>query len=194
MNAPRRTLAVLILVLAVTAPARAQEPLDPSAPHVSAELRVEVTAQNCVIRSGPGESYAVVAFEEEGAEFDVLAKKGDWYNVRITSTQTGWVHATLVRSFHDMSNLEFRPNPRLFSRVGSFALTGFGGAYSFDRKSNSLLLGGRISYFLFEYLDVEGTVGWSRIVRPAEIVESLFGLELAEEDFHMLFYALNVNV
>jgi len=194
MNFLRRTTAVLVVCLAMAAPAIGQETLDASAPHVSAELRVEITAESSVIRTGPGEDYAIVAFHEEGDQFDVLAKKGDWYNVRLTSTQTGWIHASLVRTFHDMSKLEFRPNPRLFSRVGSFGLTGFGGAYSFDRKSNALLLGGRVNYFLFEYLDVEGTVGWSHIVRPAEIVESLFGLELAEEDFHMLFYALNVNL
>jgi outer membrane beta-barrel protein len=92
-----------------------------------------------------------------------------------------------------MSKLEFRPNPRLFSRVGSFSLTGYGGAYSFDRKSNSLLIGGRTGYYLFDYVEVEGAVGWAHIVRPAEIVESLFQLELAEEDFHMLFYSMNLN-
>ncbi len=187
-------LAVLcLLALPVIAHAEDQ-PLDPDAPFVSDELMVELTADDVVLRSGPGQEFAVVGFHEKGERFAVLAKKGDWYDVRIDTVRTGWVHATLCREFHDLSGLEFRPNPRLFSRVGSFALTGFGGAYSFDRKSNALLLGGRVSYFLFEYVDVEGTVGWSRIVRPAEIVESLFDLELAEEDFHMLFYALNVNL
>jgi outer membrane beta-barrel protein len=40
---------------------------------------------------------------------------------------------------------------------------------------------------------VEGSVGYTHVVRPAEIVESLFGLRLEEEDFHMLFYAMNVT-
>lgn len=188
---------VLLLVsatcLATVCTAHAQTEA-PQGGHVSRELMVEITAQSSVIRSGPGEDFAIVAFQEEGAKFPVLAKKDDWYNVRVSETQTGWVHRSLVREFHDLSHLEFRPNPKLFSRVGSFALTGFGGAYSFDRKSNALLLGGRLAYFLFEYLDVEGTVGWSHIVRPAEIVESLFDLELAEEDFHLLYYSMNFNL
>jgi outer membrane beta-barrel protein len=185
-------LATLLAMLACTSFARAAE--EPYGAHVSRELMVEITTRSSVIRSGPGEDFAIVAFQEEGAKFPVLAKKDDWYNVRVSATQTGWVHKSLVREFHDLSHLEFRPNPKMFSRVGSFALTGFGGAYSFDRKSNALLLGGRLAYYLFEYVDVEGTVGWSHIVRPAEIVESLFDLELAEEDFHLLYYAMNVNL
>ena len=179
------------LVIVFPDAARASEPYGG---HVSRELMVDITTQSSVIRGGPGENFAIVAFQEKGARFPVLAKKDDWYNVRVSATQTGWVHRSLVREFHDLSHLEFRPNPKLFSRVGSFALTGFGGAYSFDRKSNSLLLGGRLAYFLFEYVDVEGTIGWSHIVRPAEIVENLFDLELAEEDFHLLYYAMNVNL
>ena len=38
-------------------------------------------------------------------------------------TDTGWIHASLCEEFGDMSDLEFRPNPRLFSRVGSFSFT-----------------------------------------------------------------------
>lgn len=196
MSALRCTSAVLLVFLLGAVPVAAQTapPADAAEPFVSTRIMVRVTAESSVIRSGPGQDYAVVGFHEEGDRFDVLAVKDGWYNVRVDATRTGWIHANLVETYHDMSDLEFRPNPRLFSRVGSFALTGFGGAYSFDRKSNSLLLGGRLGYFVFEYLDVEGTLGWSHVVRPAEIVESLFGLELAEEEFHMLFYALNVNL
>ena len=183
----------LALLLSSGGTSSAQD-TQPYGGHVSRELMVEITTKSSVIRSGPGETFAIVAFQEEGAKFPVLAKKEDWYNVRVSETQTGWVHKSLVREFHDLSHLEFRPNPKLFSRVGSFALTGFGGAYSFDRKSNALLAGGRLAYFLFEYIDVEGTVGWSHIVRPAEIVESLFNVELAEEEFHLLYYAMNVNL
>jgi outer membrane beta-barrel protein len=93
-----------------------------------------------------------------------------------------------------MSDLEYRPNPRLFSRIGSFSFTAYTGGYAFDRKSNSLVLGGRLGYYVFEYVEVEGSVGWTHVVRPAEIVESLFDLTLEEEDFHMLFYAVNLNL
>ena len=57
-----------------------------------------------------------------------------------------------------------------------------------------VVLGTRLGYYVLEYVEVEGSVGWTHVVRPAEIVESLFNLALEEEDFHMLFYAMNVNV
>jgi outer membrane beta-barrel protein len=128
-----------------------------------------------------------------GSRHRVIAKSDDWYNVVLSETETGWIHASLCREYDDMSDLEFRPNPKLFSRVGSFSLTAYTGAYAFDRKSNSLVIGGRLGYYLFDHLEVEGSLGWSHITRPAEIVESLFDLSLAEEDFHMLFYQMNLT-
>ena len=50
-----------------------------------------------------------------------------------------------------------------------------------------------MGYYVLEYVGVEGNLGWTHVQRPAEIVESLFGLTLEEEDFHMLYYALNLN-
>ena len=163
--------------------------------YVLTEKSVRLTRSgDNVVRSGPGNAFAMVAVQPKGATFVVIAKKDDWYNVRLDATNTGWVHASLCEEFDDMSDLEFRPNPRLFSRVGSFSLTAYAGGYAFDRKSNSLALGGRVGYYVLEYLGVEGNVGWTHVQRPAEIVESLFGLTLEEEDFHMLYYALNLNL
>jgi len=61
----------------------------------------------------------------------------------------------------DFSDLEFKPNPKLYSRTGSFVLTGYGGAYAFDRKSNSLVLGGRLGYYVFDFLQADGGVSWT---------------------------------
>lgn len=164
-------------------------------PHVLKEKKVRLSGSgDNVVRSGPGNSFAIVGVFPKGEEFVVIAKRDDWYNIRLSDTNTGWVHASLCKEFDDMSDLEFRPNPKLFSRVGSFALTGYGGGYAFDRKSNSLVLGGRLAYHVFEFLTVEGNVGWTHVVRPAEIVERLFNLALEEEDFHLLYYAFNANV
>jgi len=145
------------------------------------------------VRLGPGERYAVQKLVPKGSVFPVLAKKGDWYNVRLSESETGWVHESLCHEHDDLSGLEFRPNPRLFSRIGSFAVTAYGGGYSFDRKSNSLATGGRLGYYVFDFIEVEGGVSWTHVQRPAEIVESLFDLRLEAEDFHMLFYEMNVN-
>jgi len=163
-------------------------------PHVLREKKVRLKGDDNVIRSGPGNTFSIVGVYSKGNEFTVIAKKEEWYNVRLSDTNTGWVHASLCQEFDDMSDLEFRPNPRMFSRIGSFSFTAFTGGYAFDRKSNSLVLGGRVGYYLFEFAEVEGSVGWTHVVRPAEIVESLFGLTLEQEDFHMVYYAMNANI
>lgn len=190
---------VLASVYAGTAEAAADstQPGDtpqPNAPHVLTERKVRLTGENNVLRSGPGNTFAIVGIYPENAEFVVIAKRGDWYDVRLSDTNTGWIHSSLCEEFADMSDLEFRPNPRLFSRVGSFDFTAYVGGYAFDRKSNSLVLGGRLGYNVLEFLEVEGSIGWTHVVRPAEIVESLFNLALEEEEFYMLSYAFNANI
>jgi len=143
-----------------------------------------------VVRTGPGESFAIATVVNDKAEFAVVAKHGDWYGVRLSDTETGWIHASLCKEFDDLSDLEWRPNPKLYSRTGSFIVGGYLGGYSFDRKSNSLVVGGRLGYYVFDRLQFEGGVGWTHVHRPAEIVESLFGVSLEAEDFGMLFYHL----
>jgi len=165
-----------------------------NAPYMLTEKKVRLKGDDNVVRSGPGNTFSIVGVYSKGNEFTVIAKKEEWYNVRLSDTNTGWVHASLCQEFDDMSDLEFRPNPRMFSRIGSFSFTAFTGGYAFDRKSNSLVLGGRVGYYLFEFAEVEGSVGWTHVVRPAEIVESLFGLTLEQEDFHMVYYAMNANI
>jgi outer membrane beta-barrel protein len=146
-----------------------------------------------VIRSGPGGDYGIVGVYPDGTVFPVIAKSGPWYDVQLPDRRTGWVHASLCKEFQDLSDLEFRPNPKLFTRTGSYMMTGYAGAYAFDRKSNSLVLGGRLGYYVFDRFLVEGGAAWTHVHRPAEIVESLFGLSLEAEDFQMLFYSLDLT-
>ena len=151
--------------------------------------RVRLTgASRNVVRSGPGESYAVVGVYKSGTEFPVFAKSGDWNGVKLSETETGWIHHSLCKEMDDMSGLEFKPNPRLYSRTGAFMLEGYGGGYAFDQKSNSFVAGGRLGYYVFDRVIVEGGLAWTHVYRPAEIVESLFSLSLEAEDFHMLSY------
>jgi len=190
----RRIAPAVLLLAFCTAPARADElPAPPVNPESTRRVRLDRESHN-VLRMGPGEDFAVTAVVPEGSSFEVIAKSGNWYNVRVSESQTAWVHSSLCHEYDDMSALEFRPNPRLFSRIGTFTVTGYGGGYSFDRKSNSLLLGGRLGYYIFDFINVEGGVAWTHVTRPAEIVESLFDLTLEAEDFHMLFYDMNANV
>ncbi len=166
----------------------------PAAPVMNPQLkvgskRVRLTgAARNVVRSGPGDTYAVVGVFKAKTEFPVFAKSGDWYGVKLSDTETGWVHRSLCKELDDVSGLEFKPNPRLYSRTGAFLLEGYTGGYAFDQKSNSLVAGGRLGYYVFDRLTVEGGLSWTHVRRPAEIVESLFGLSLEAEDFHMMFY------
>jgi outer membrane beta-barrel protein len=153
------------------------------------KVKLDQSADN-VVRSGPGERFAIAGVFPKGTVFPVIAKSGDWYNVRLSDSETGWIHSSLCHEFDDLSDLEFKPNPKLYSRTGTYMLTGYAGAYAFDRKSNSFVTGGRIGYYIFDRLQAEGGVSWTHVHRPAEIVESLFNLSLEAEDFHMLFYHL----
>jgi outer membrane beta-barrel protein len=169
--------------------------VDAGTPWASTKTLVALDrADDNVVRLGPGEGYAVLEVAPRDAEYPVLTKRGDWYNVRLSESRTGWIHESLCSERHDLSGLEFRPNPKMFSRIGSFTLTGWGGGYSFDRKSNSIALGGRVGYYLLDRLQFEGGVSWTHVDRPAEIVESLFALSLEPEKFHMLFYEMNANL
>lgn len=153
----------------------------------SRRVRLTGAARN-VVRSGPGDTYAVVGVYRAKTEFPVFAKSGDWIGVRLSDTETGWVHRSLCRELDDMAGLEFKPNPRLYSRTGAFLVEVYAGGYAFDQKSNSLVAGGRLGYYVFDRVTVEGGLAWTHVRRPAEIVESLFGLSLEAEDFHMLSY------
>jgi outer membrane beta-barrel protein len=155
------------------------------------KVRLHASDHN-VVRTGPGDRYAIVGVYAKGEVFPVIAKSGDWYNIRVSDIATGWIHSSLCEEFEDLSYLEYRPNPKLYSRTGSFVLGAWAGGYAFDRKSNSLTIGGRLDYYLFDRLQAEVGLGWTHVTRPAEIVESLFGLTLEAEDFHMLFYDLNL--
>ncbi len=145
-----------------------------------------------VARSGPGNNFAIVGTYPRETSFPVIAKSGAWYGVRLSETETGWVHSSICREMDDLSGLEFRPNARLYSRTGSYVLSGYSGAYAFDRKSNSFVFGGRLGYYLFDRVQAEAGVSWAHVHRPAEIVESLFNLTLEAEDFPMLFYQMNL--
>jgi outer membrane beta-barrel protein len=147
-----------------------------------------------VVRTGPGERFALVGVYADGTVLEVIAKRGEWYNVRLSESETGWIHSSLCHEFDDLSDLEFRINPRMYSRIGAFTLGGYGGGYAFDRKSNSLAVGGRLGYYVLDFLEVEGQVAYTRINRPQEIVESLFDLRLESERFSMLYYSMNVLV
>jgi outer membrane beta-barrel protein len=177
------------------APAIAPAPAAPapdapgSRPVVGIAVKLVRSSGN-VVRTGPGNGYGLVGTYPKGTTFPVITRSGDWYSVRVSDTESGWVHASLCREEQDLSGLQWRPNPKLYTRTGSYVLGGYSGAYAFDRKSNSLVAGGRLGYYVFDRIEAEAGVAWTHVHRPAEIEESLFALSLEAEDFHMLFYHL----
>ena len=178
---------------AAPAVAASSAPAQPNArPAYVRKVRFVHESHN-VVRSGPGENYSIVGVYPGKTAYPVIAKSGDWYNVRLSDTETGWVHKSLCKEFDDLSDLQFRPNPRLYSRTGSFLLSAYSGGYAFDRESNSFVLGGGLGYYVFDRVQVEAGLAWTHVHRPAEIVESLFDLSLEAENFHMLFYHVNAN-
>ena len=155
-------------------------------------LMVRLTGKpRTVLRTGPSDRDAIAGVFPPGTSFTVLGKNGDWVNVRLSPTESAWVHASLCSEYEDLSGQKMSPNPRLYTRTGSFVLEGYAAGYAFDRESNSLALGGRLAYYVFDRFQVETGAGWTHVHRPAEIVESLFGLSLEADDFDMLFYHLN---
>lgn len=164
-----------------------------NAPIAAQKMARLVGRPRTVVRSGPSEGDAIAAVHAPGTELAVLGREGDWIHVRLSPTESGWVHVSLCDTFDAQSGEPMRPNPKLYTRTGSYLLEGYAGGYAFDRKSNSLALGGRLAYYVFDRLQVETGVAWTHVHRPAEIVESLFGLSLEAEDFHMLFYHVNAT-
>ena len=175
----------------VTPSPDATTPLPPGAIPTTRVVKLVHASRN-VVRSGPGEEYSIVGVYPKGTVLPVIAKRESWYGVRLNPDETGWINASLCKESDDVSDLEFRANPKLYSRMGSYMLTVYGGGYAFDRKSNSLVIGGRLGYYLFDRVQAEAGLSWTHVHRPAEIVESLFDLALEAEDFHMLFYQMNV--
>jgi outer membrane beta-barrel protein len=191
---------VVIPVPAVSAPESpaAITPLPTAHAQGNAPLATVLTARltgrpRTVLRTGPSDGDAIAGVYPPGTTFTVLGRNGDWVNVRLSPTESAWVHASLCSEFEDVSHVKMSPNPRLYTRTGSFVLVGYAAGYAFDRESNSLALGGRLAYYVFDRLQVETGVGWTHVHRPAEIVESLFGLSLEADDFDMLFYHLNTT-
>jgi outer membrane beta-barrel protein len=177
-----------------SSPAAVAAPVAPVASPGASIHKVRLTGtEHNVVRTGPGDRFAIAGIFDKGAVFPVIAKSGDWYNIRVSDTESGWIHSSLCEEFEDLSALEFKPNPKIYTRTGTFVLTGYTGAYAFDRKSNSLVLGARLGYYIFDRVQADGGLAWTHVTRPREIVESLFGLMLEAEDFHMLFYQLGLT-
>ncbi|KQP22531.1 SH3 domain-containing protein [Pseudorhodoferax sp. Leaf267] len=86
-----------------------------------AQQFVGITAREANMRSGPGTHHAVTWSLSRGYPLQVVARRGDWLQVRDVERDTGWVHRSLTgKSTHmavkaRVANL--RQQPRTSGRL-----------------------------------------------------------------------------
>ncbi|MGM0844122.1 MAG: SH3 domain-containing protein [Bacillota bacterium] len=67
------------------------------AERASAEgTKVIINTQSLNVRNGPGLSFSVAKQVHKGDEFTVVSTDRDWYEIKLTSSKTGWVANWLV--------------------------------------------------------------------------------------------------
>ena len=52
--------------------------------------------ENCRIRSGPGQSFAILFTVEKGVPFKVIQRKNSWIQIQHADGDKGWVYQSLV--------------------------------------------------------------------------------------------------
>ena len=74
------------------------------------------TTYNLNVRSGPGTSHGIVGAVPGGSttRYDILGKNAataTWYQIRLSNTVTGWVHANYIQTHGDLSDITVTWNP-----------------------------------------------------------------------------------
>ncbi|WP_241236202.1 SH3 domain-containing protein [Brevibacillus marinus] len=59
--------------------------------------QIESSVTNLNVRSGPGQSHAVVSQINPGQAYPVVAQNGQWFQIQLPDGQTGWVAGWLVK-------------------------------------------------------------------------------------------------
>lgn len=90
---------------------------------VLAQQFVSVTAREANVRSGPGTQHAVHWSLSRGYPLQVIARRGEWLQVRDFEKDTGWVHRSLTGKSTHMAVqarvANMRQQPRVKSPVVS---------------------------------------------------------------------------
>ncbi|MED4585565.1 SH3 domain-containing protein [Brevibacillus choshinensis] len=59
--------------------------------------QIESTTDNLNVRSGPGQTYAVVQTINPGTRYKIVQKNGDWIQIQLSGQTKGWVASWLVK-------------------------------------------------------------------------------------------------
>lgn len=68
-----------------------------------AQQFVEITAREANMRAGPGDRHAVQWSLSRGYPLQVIARRGEWLQVRDIEKDTGWVHRSLTGKSQHMA-------------------------------------------------------------------------------------------
>src|SRR5690606_24062335 len=86
-----------------------------------AQQFVDITAREANMRSGPGSQHAVQWSLSRGYPLQVMARRGEWVQVRDFEKDTGWVHRSLTGKSKPMAVkakvANMRAAPRTNARV-----------------------------------------------------------------------------
>ncbi|HVR52570.1 MAG TPA: SH3 domain-containing protein [Pseudorhodoferax sp.] len=86
-----------------------------------AQQYVSITAREANMRSGPGTQHAVQWSLSRGYPLQVMARRGEWLQVRDHENDSGWVHRSLTgRSTHKVVRVpvaNLRAQPRANARL-----------------------------------------------------------------------------
>ncbi len=155
--------------------------------------RVRVKSDTPVLlRGGPGGDYAIVATAMPGDILPVAARVGSWYSVGTEPGHTGWISASRVEELDP--EVHFITDPHRFHRQQDFVFTPVSGLYSAEQQSNTVIVGGRLGYFLTDRYEVEAGLDFTRVKRARDDVEEIFNLTLEEATSQVLQYQANLLV
>lgn len=58
--------------------------------------KVTITGEIVNVREQPGTTYSIVTQIHQGETYDLLDRKGDWYKIKLSANQTGWIASWLA--------------------------------------------------------------------------------------------------
>ncbi|MBM7660701.1 N-acetylmuramoyl-L-alanine amidase [Bacillus mesophilus] len=83
--------------------------------------KVVINVDSLHVRSGPGLSYNLVSSVDRNEEYEVIAKDGDWIQIKLSNNLSGWVASWLVSEKKEEKKEETSSNPVKLGKLESTA-------------------------------------------------------------------------
>jgi len=142
-------------------------------------LRLQVIDPYADVHSGPGRGYPIFYAVEEGEFIEILARRPDWYEIRLSSGRTGWVTAAQIsRSIQETGEPADLPNVSYGDYLkNSFQVGLTSGGYSSGELEGSNVWSATGGYRPISWVGIEAEYG------------KVYG-----EDIRGDFYSLNLMI